>query len=308
MKNLKGSLILLITAIIWGSAFAAQTSGAENIGTFSFNALRSVVAALFLSILVIIRYLFSKEKTKWPVLQGVICGVILCAAMGFQQAGIAAYPEGVAASGRAGFLTATYVVMVAVFSVLLGKKAHICMFLSTGICLVGMYLLCMADGFSSIYLGDILELLCAVLFTAHIIVVDQFNETDSIKMSLIQFTMCALISGVLMLIFEDLTWESVKMATVPILYAGVMSSGVAYTLQMVGQKYAQPSVAAIIMSLESVFAALTGWLILNEYLSVRELLGCALVFAAVIIAQIPDFTDKKTFTRLQENPSEEVIK
>lgn len=293
MKNLKGSAILLITAIIWGSAFVAQTSGAGSLGTFSFNALRGVVAALFLYALVIIRYLISKEKTRWPVAQGLICGVILCAAMGFQQAGIAAYPEGVAASGRAGFLTATYVVMVAVFSVLLGKKAHLCMFLSTGICLVGMYLLCMANGLSGIYLGDILELLCAVLFTAHIIVVDRFNESDSIKLSLIQFVTCAVISGVLMLAFENLTYESIKLAAVPILYAGVMSSGVAYTLQMVGQKYAQPSVAAIIMSLESVFAALTGWLILNESLSGRELIGCVLVFAAVVIAQIPDFTDIK---------------
>jgi len=252
-----------------------------------------VVAVAFLGLVILVRGLITKSKTKWPVWQGSICGVILCAAMTFQQAGIAAYPEGVAASGRAGFLTATYVVMVAVVSVFIGKKANACMFLSTGICVVGMYYLCLSNGFSGIYLGDILVLICAVLFTAQIMVVDRFSDEDSIKLSFFQFIICAFISGILMALFEGTTVEDVKAAGIPILYAGVMSSGVAYTLQMVGQKYAAPSVASIIMSLESVFAALTGWILLNESLAAREIFGCVLVFVAVIVAQVPDMVKKE---------------
>lgn len=288
MKSIKGSLILLITAFIWGSAFVAQGAGADYVGSFTFNASRSLVAALFLSVVVFILNLKHKKKTPWPLKEGMICGIILCAAMGFQQAGIDIYPDGVAASGRAGFLTATYVIMVALVVFFAGKKPHFLVFVSAIICLAGMYFLCLSNGLSQIYLGDILELICACIFTAHIIVVDKFNDVDSVKLSLIQFAMCFIISSAIMLFVESPSIDSINAAGIPILYAGVMSSGVAYTLQIVGQKYAPPAVASIIMSLESVFAALTGWLILNEYLSAREILGCLLVFIAVIVAQLPE--------------------
>ena len=207
--------------------------------------------------------------------------------MTFQQYGISVYPQGVAASGRAGFITATYVVMVSVVSVFMGKKMHWIIGVSVTGCVAGMYLLCMSGGVSGIYLGDVLVFLGAICFTIHILVIDKFSSADSMKMSCIQFIVIAIISAFVMMFTENVTFAGIKAALVPILYAGVLSSGIAYTLQMVGQKYAQPSVASIVMSLESVFAVLAGWIVLGEVLKPREITGCVLVFAAVILAQIP---------------------
>lgn len=290
MKDLKGSLILLLTALIWGTAFVAQTSAADNVGTFTFNAMRSFVGAIFLLLFVLVKDRREKENVKkWPLFGGVLCGVILALAMGFQQAGIGAYPDGVAASGRAGFLTAMYVVFVALCAGFFGKKLHPLVWGATGIAMIGMYLLCMAEGFGAVYTGDWLELACAVCFTAHILVVDHFAECDCVKLSCVQFFVCGAISLVVMCVGER--GQNVDFTTIlfPVFYAGVMSSGVAYTLQMIGQKYAKPAVASIVMSLESVFAVLAGWIILDERLGGRELLGCVFVFAAVIMAQIPQF-------------------
>ena len=182
--------------------------------------------------------------------------------MNLQQIGINTYPDGVAVSGRAGFLTATYVVMIAIVSVFMGQKLHKLTIIAAFVCIVGMYLLCIAGGIDEIYVADILELMCAVAFTIHMFTVDKCDKADI---------------------------NSIMKAIIPILYAGVMSSGIAYTLQIIGQKYAKPSVTAIVLSLESVFAALAGWILLGEHLSTRELTGCILVFTAVIIAQIPQF-------------------
>lgn len=293
MKNIKGTLILLLTAFIWGTAFVAQTSAGDSLGTFTFNAIRNIIAAMFLFVIICIRdYKDNNKKvvSTFPVKEGIICGIVLCISMTLQQMGINNYPDGVAVSGRAGFLTATYVVMVSVAAVFMGKKLHKLVIISACVCIAGMYLLCMSGGIDSIYPSDILLLLCAVGFTAHILVVDKYSYTDSIKMSCIQFLTAGILSVVGMLIIEhigNIIISDIKSATVPILYAGIMSSGVAYTLQIIGQKYTKPSVTAIVLSLESVFAALAGWVLLSEHLSPREIAGCVLVFVAVIMAQIP---------------------
>ncbi len=301
MKRIKGSVMLLLAAFFWGTTFAAQSSATDNIQTFTFNAARSFVGAAFLGIIILIR---KKRRGKDPVKTtgdhgnlpmgksvagaGAMCGLVLFAAMSFQQSGISAYPDGVAASGRSGFLTATYVVMVAICARFQGKKLHGIVYAAVAVCLGGMYLLCMSGGIDSIYFGDVLGLVCAVFFSMHIMVVDHFSRFESIKLSCMQFFTCGILSAAAMFLFEQPDLSMIVKAAFPILYAGILSSGIAYTLQMEGQKYAEPAVAAVIMSLESVFAVLGGWIVLQERLSVRELWGCGLVFAAVIMAQIPE--------------------
>lgn len=301
MKRLKGSLMLLLAAFFWGTTFAAQSSATDNIQTFTFNAARSFVGAAFLGIVILVQENRRAKRpenntgnrTNLPMRKGVvwaggICGMVLFAAMSFQQSGISAYPDGVAASGRSGFLTATYVVMVAICARFQGKKLHGIVYAAVAVCLGGMYLLCMSGGIDSIYFGDVLGLACAVFFTAHIMVVDHFSYCESIKLSCMQFFTCGIISTGAMFLFEQPSLDMIVKAAFPILYAGILSSGIAYTLQMEGQKYAEPAVAAVIMSLESVFAVLGGWIVLQEKLSVRELWGCGLVFIAVIMAQTPE--------------------
>lgn len=293
---LKGSLMLLLATFFWGTTFVAQTSAAEFIPTFTFNAMRSYVGATFLGILLILKRCYRTKNLadtvnsanhKHLFLAGILCGVILFAAMYFQQGGIANYPEGVASSGRAGFLTATYVILVAICSRFLGKKMNRFVYASVVVCLFGMYLLCLSGGFSGIYFGDIMEMICAICFTVHILVVDHFSDCDSISLCCIQFLTVAVLSTISMVLFDTVDTALLIEAVGPILYAGILSSGIAYTLQIEGQKYSEPAVASVIMSLESVFAALGGWMLLNETLSVRETLGCALVFIAVLLAQIP---------------------
>lgn len=304
MKNIKGSVYLLVAAFIWGTAFVAQTSAADSIEPFTFNTARSFVGAAFLAMLILIRELWRSKKTgqesirqdadrkykrRRMLLGGVLCGVVLFLAMNFQQIGISIYPEEAAASGRAGFLTATYVVMVALCSRFTGKKLHPMVAVATFVCVGGMYLLCMGGGLAGIYMGDVMELICAVCFTAHILVIDHFSDVESMKLCCGQFLVAGVLSAAAMLLTESPDMGQLLAAWFPIFYVGVMSSGIAYTLQMVGQKYAPPTVACIVMSLESVFAALAGWVILSERLSGRELLGCVLVFGAVILAQMPQF-------------------
>lgn len=307
MKNIKGSLILLVAALIWGTAFVAQTSAANSVQTFTMNASRSFVGAFFLFLVILIRDKGAKriqlnkgtgdawQPTKWPIKGGICCGLALFCAMGFQQGGISVYPEDVAIAGRSGFLTATYVVMVAIFVQFKDKNLHPLVALSIVGTIFGMYLLCMSGGFSHLYLGDLLVTGCAVCYSGHILVADHFKMVDSIKLSCLQFLICGVLSGIVCLIIENPNLGNIIDAGLPILYAGIMSSGVAYTLQLIGQKYAEPAVASIVMSLESVFAAIAGWILLHERMQTREMIGCMLVFGAVILAQLPEFlADKKT--------------
>lgn len=297
MKKTKGTFILLLAALVWGMAFVAQSSAASNIGSFTFNTARSLVASLFLLVFIKLREAFQKASLTEPeevdskrvIIGGALCGIILLFAVNFQQFGIAAYPDDAASSGRAGFLTVSYVVMVALYAQISGKKLPPIVLLSAIGCVAGMYMLCLSSGFSGIYLGDILVLIAAVFFTTYILVINHFSKLDSIKMSCIQFFVCGALSLVATLIFEKPSMDVLLAAWLPIIYTGIFSSGVGYTLQIVGQKYADPAVASIAMSLESVFAALAGWIILNERLSGSELIGCALVFLSVIMAQVPEF-------------------
>ena len=297
-NNLKGSLILVTAALIWGLAFVAQSGAAELVPPFTFNALRSFIGATALFIFYLLinvkkkEPFFPKEKAdkKGYCLAAVVCGVCLAVSINFQQFGIAAYPKGVATEARSGFITALYVILVPIFSVFYRKKVGIAVWAGVLIAITGVYMLCFSDGVSGIYLGDILVLLCAFSFTMHIMSVDKYvGLTGGVKLSVMQFLVCGIISAILGIIFElkAISLTNILAAAPQILYLGIMSSGVAYTLQIVGQKYAEPAVASISMSLESVFAALGGWIISENSLSPTELIGCSLVFAAIIVAQLP---------------------
>ena len=296
-NNLKGSLILCTASLIWGLAFVAQSDAADLVPPFTFNALRSFIgaAALFVFYKITNRkrkegfFPADKALKKQYFLAAEVCGLMLAISVNLQQFGLAAYPNGAAAEARGGFITALYVVLVPVISFFTGKKTSPVIWLSVLVALSGFYLLCLSGGVGGIYLGDLLIFICAVSFSLHILSIDKFvGITGGVKLSVMQFTVVGVLSSVLAFIFERPELSNILAAAPQILYLGIMSSGVAYTLQIVGQKYAEPSVASLSMSLESVFAALGGWIISGNALSVKEFCGCALVFAAIITAQIPE--------------------
>ncbi|MDD7204212.1 MAG: DMT family transporter, partial [Coriobacteriaceae bacterium] len=299
----KGPILLLITAILWGFAFVAQTTASSDIGPFTFNASRNIIGAVFLTGVIAMRKRLGHDEApqlgsdgnasgctrKALVIAGVTCGVVLFAASYLQQAGITSYPAGAAASGRSGFVTATYMIMVALMGVVVGKKTQPIVFVAVAVSMLGMYLLCVPNGLGSIYVGDWLVLASAFGYALHIIVIDRFTRIDGVRLSRVQLMTSAAIAFVCALAFEHPDPAAIAAALVPILYAGICSDGIAYTFQIIAQKTTDPTVASILMSLESVFAAIGGWLILSESLSAVELLGCALVFAAVMLAQMPQF-------------------
>ena len=299
----KGPILLLITAILWGMAFVAQTSAAENVGPFTFNASRNFIGALFLSGVIAFRRKTGQDKPagvegsgyskRTLLVAGVLCGIALCVASYLQQAGITAYPPEAAASSRSGFVTATYMVMVAVMLALVGKRPHPIVIVAVVVALLGMYFLCVPNGLGSIYLGDWLVFASAFGYAVHILVIDRYTQVDGVRLSRVQLLVAGGISLVCALVFEQPKPTAILAAIVPILYAGICSDGIAYTLQIVAQKTTDATVASIIMSLESVFAALGGWLILSESLSGIELLGCALVFVAVLLSQVPDLIEAR---------------
>lgn len=296
-QQIKSSLILLLTATIWGVAFVAQSVGMEYIGPFTFNAIRCVLGGLVL-IPVILVLKKKKEtgaenqekedkKTLWA--GGIACGVILCIASNLQQFGIME-----ASVGKSGFFTALYIVMIPVIGIFIGKRPGIKLWFCVALAVVGMYLLCMKDGSFTIERADIMLLLCALAFSFHILVVDYFSpKVDGVKMSCIQFFVCGVLSAVGMLFTETPDISNIQAAWLPLLYAGLLSCGVGYTLQIVGQKGINPVIVSLIMSLESVISALAGWVILGQVLSPKEILGCVLMFVAIIITQIP-IGNKKT--------------
>ena len=283
----------------------AQSGAADLVPSFTFNALRSFIGAFALYIF----YCFMNRKNKVPFFPSqkadrkiyyktaLVCGSFLAVSVNFQQFGIALYPKGVASEARAGFITALYVILVPVFSVFAKKRIGPAVWLGVTVALVGVYLLCFSSGVEGIYLGDVLVFLCAICFSLHIMSVDRFvGITGGVKLSIMQFLVCGAISLVLSLVFEvrDISVQNVLDAAPQILYLGIMSSGVAYTLQVVGQKFAEPAVASVSMSLESVFAALGGWIISGNSLTIREIFGCILVFVAIIVAQIPDIFNNRS--------------
>ena len=283
-KQLGNSLLLLLTATIWGSAFVAQSVGMEHVGPFTFTFSRSIIGGIVLLPCILLLGKWKKgfaTKVEW--IGGICCGIALCVASNFQQVGIQ-----FTTVGKAGFITALYVVLVPIFGLSLKKRVPILIWGCVGLSVVGLYLLCMPTGAFTLALGDLLVLICAVLFTVHILVIDHFSpKGDGVVISCIQFFTCGILSGIPMLFFENPSVGSMLDAKWSILYAGVLSSGVAYTLQVVAQKNVNPTVASLIMCLESVVAVLAGWIVLGQDMSSREILGCVLMFVAIVLAQLP---------------------
>ena len=285
----------ILAALIWGTAFVAQDVCADTIGTFTFNAVRYFIAVLALLVLIAVLNATHKDRPqpteaekragrKQLWLGGFCCGTALAIASNFQQAGIAAGTD----AGKAGFLTALYVVLVPVFGLFLGRKGSAQLWVSMVVAVLGLYLLCMKNGFGSIESSDWLLLSCAVLFSFQIIAVDHFSpQVDGVRLSLAEFLVVSVESTAAALLFETPSAAQFAENALPILYCGIMSSGVAYTLQILGQRDLNPAIASLIMCLESVFSALGGWMLLHQNLSAREVFGCVLIFAAVVLAQLP---------------------
>ena len=325
--QIRNSLLLLLTATIWGTAFVAQSVGMEYVEAFTFTFARSIVGGIVLIPCIwFLRWLKGREKatsvgvvqsagtmepcgatqssgvaesqgmasrdvmyakrplvTKAEWIGGICCGLALCAASNFQQIGIA-----YTTVGKAGFITALYVLIVPIMGLFFKKRVSFIVWICVVLSVIGLYLLCMTEGSLTLAYGDLLVLICAILFSVHIMVIDYFSpQGDGVVMSCIQFFVCGIVSGIIMLFVETPSLENILAAAMPILYAGVLSSGVAYTLQIVGQKDMNPTVASLILCLESVVSALAGWLILHEALTARELIGCVLMFVAIVLAQVP---------------------
>ena len=283
-------ILLLLAAVIWGSAFVAQSVGMEFVGPFTFTFSRSIIGGL---VLIPCVWILGKWKkgfaTKIEWIGGIFCGLALCAASNFQQIGMQ-----YTTVGKAGFITALYVVIVPILGVFIGKRVSALVWGCVGLSVAGLYLLCMPRGSFQLAMGDLLVLVCALLFSIHILVIDYFSpKGDGVVISCIQFFVCGIISSVFMFFTEQPNMGNILDAKWSILYAGVLSSGVAFTLQVVAQKHVNPTVASLIMCLESVVAVLAGWLILKQDLSSRELIGCVLMFAAIVLAQLPVPTKKK---------------
>ena len=298
-KTLRANLLLLLTAAIWGVAFVAQDVAMDTMGPFTFNATRLLVAAL--ALLPCIRLLdaldqkarggaapnrryrdMTPQQQRTLLIGGLCCGVALFAGSSLQQLGIKE-----TSAGKAGFVTALYIVLVPLSGLFFRRIVRRSVWLAVGLCTVGLYFLCVTETLT-IALGDIYLLLCAFAFTAHILVIDHFSpRTDCVRMSCLQFFIASALCAVMMLLTEQPSLPALLEGWVPILYAGVLSGGMGYTLQMIAQRDTDPTIASLLMSLESVFAVLAGWLLLGDMLSLRELGGCALMMAGILLAQIP---------------------
>ena len=305
--EIKSALILFITAVVWGCAFVAQSVGGELVGPYTFNFIRYLIGGLVLIPVIIFRDKKSishkpvtKKEKKDLLTAGLICGIILCVATNLQQV---SFTLG-STAGNAGFLTACYIIIVPIIGIFFHKKVGLNIVISVIIAVVGLYLLCI-DGPLKFSAADTCLLLCALAFSFHIITIDNFgNRVDGVRLSSMQFFIAGLLSFIPMIIWDmhmDITLSfgigrffMDYHSLIPILYGGIMSCGVAYTCQIIGQKGLNPSVASLIMSLESVFSVLAGLVILGELLTLKETIGCLLLFAAVVLAQINIFKKKET--------------
>ena len=309
------NFLLALTSFIWGGAFVAQSVGMDYLGPFTFNSIRSLMGGIVLiPVIFAMRHIRRKrtgqEKTghtgsgtdgtagtaaenRTLLIGGICCGIALAVGSSLQQIGLM-----YTSAGKAGFITALYILIVPVMSLALGKRAGIKVWTGVALAVVGMYFLCITDGFS-IAKGDACVFLCAIAFSVHILVIDYFApKVDGVSLSCIQFIVCGILCAVPMLVSEQPQTGQILDAWLPLAYAGVLSCGVAYTLQVVAQKNTDPTVASLLLSLESVFSVITGWIVLGEHLSRREMFGCALVFTAVILAQLP--SDRETERDLRE--------
>lgn len=281
------SLLLFLAACIWGFAFVAQSVGMDYVGPWTFNGARFLIGGTVLLPLVCVRIQKKKNTPEAlpPALTikgGICCGLAICAASLFQQFGIQ-----YTTVGKAGFITTLYIIIVPVFGLFLRKRVPEKVWIGAVLAAIGMYLLCMTESFA-IGKGDALVFVCAILFSIHILVIDYFSpKTDGVALSCIQFFTAGIICTAGALVTERPSWEQLAAGALPILYAGVMSCGVAYTLQIIGQRDSDPTIASLILSMESVVSVLAGWILLGQALAAKELAGCALVFAAVILVQLP---------------------
>ena len=312
--KLRNTFFLFLTAMIWGAAFVAQSVSMDYIGPFTFICLRSVIGGLFLIPVIIvldgirkksqnesadvvnsenILHIETEEKQRlsWKSKQliegGIVCGIFLFFANCFQQTGIQ-----YTTVGKAGFITTFYIIIVPLIGLFFKKYCGILTWIGVVVALAGLYFLCITQKLT-IQRGDALILCCSVLYAGQILAIDHYNPfVDGVKMSCIQFLTGGILGAVFMLLFENPSIAMILSAAGPILYTGIMSTGVGYTLQIVGQKGLNPTVAALILSLESVFSALSGYLFLHQVLTTRELIGCALMFIAIVLAQLPDIRRK----------------
>ena len=290
----------ILAAFIWGTAFLAQDLCADSIGAFAFNATRYFIAVLALLVVILISDKLKKNKptltaqekkaaNKQLWLGGLCCGAALAIASNFQQAGLVAGTD----AGKAGFITALYVVLVPVFGLFFKRKVSLPTWIAVVLSVVALYLLCIKGDFS-LAPGDLLVLVCAVCFAVHILVIDHFTAyCDGVKLSCLQFLFAGIISTICMFIFEDVDFAAILSCALPLLYVGIFSCGVGYTLQILAQKDSNPTVVTILLSLESVFAVIAGAIILKQQMTVREYIGCAIMFAAVILAQVQFPTRQK---------------
>ena len=292
MKKSNKSLLALVSAFIWGTTFVAQT--ANFLGTLSFNAFRSFISLFFLIPAILVqtkgdvRHVLSekdKNATKKLVIGGILCGVALTLASFLQQFGIDSGTE----SGKAGFITAMYIVLVPIFGLFLKKKANLITWICVVIAGIGLYLLCIKNGFS-LRPSDAYVLASAIVFAIHIHIIDKFSPyCNGFKMSCIQFITVGVLSLIPALIFEShtITWDNFSKSIIPLLYAGILSSGIAYTLQIIAQKGTNPAVTSILLSTESLFGVLAGAIVLGEVFTPQEYIGCALMLIAIFLTQIP---------------------
>lgn len=296
INNVKNSVFLFFAALIWGTAFVFQSMGNDYMQPFTFSAARNFLGFIVLIPVVLIKITNSRRestKTKIPfkitLFGGICCGLALTTASLFQQYGVK-----YTSVGKAGFITTLYIIITPILGIFLKRKCPWSVWIGAAASIIGMYFLCITDEFS-ISIGDILVFICAILFSVHILIVDNFApKTDGVILSCIQFFVCFAISAVLALIFDATTLKQITDGIIPVLYAGVMSSGVAYTFQILGQKNFNPTAAAMILSLESVISAISGYisysfgfLSQDQSLTIIQILGCAIIFGAVIFIQIP---------------------
>ncbi len=291
-----GNLLLLLVAIIWGFGFSFQSIASKNMDGFTLNFLRNITGAICLIPVIIIRSKINKEpiidkdknNLKNVIFAGALCGVFLYIGSNFQQYGIGLYPEGAASSGRGGFISALYVILVPIFGLIFKHKVKVTNWVSVIVAMIGLYFLCFTGGINSVYLGDLVILCCALGFAGQILFIDHFaKKVDVIKMSFVQFLTSSILSFISMLLFEKTNINSILEVWYAVLYLGVVSSGLAFTLQIVGQKYSEnPIISAVILSLESVFSVIAGVIILNERLTAFEIVGCGIMFVAILVSQL----------------------
>ncbi len=304
LDKARHTFLPLLAALIWGTAFVAQETAAKHAQAFTINTVRSLLSFLFLLAVIGIYRLATRKKRKNEqpktadekkrerkllLLGGLLCGTALFVAQSFQQLG---FSQG-ADSGKGAFITALYMVLVPLFGLFFKQKMPAKVWISLGIAMAGFYLLCIKKDFT-LELCDLLIFISAVCFAGHILIIDRFtHDVNGVKLSCAQFAVCTVLSGATMFIFETPSFGEITAAWLPLVYLGVFSSGIGYTLQIVSQKGANPAVVSLLLSLESVFGVITSAIILKKSLTVREYIGCALIFAAVVLTQLPEFRRRK---------------